>query len=70
MGKRTTGQAPQPAAPAVELFPVEELFERFNTPAWQRAGLMRAMRWASGKRVSEQTLRDALTTWLKKPVGR
>lgn len=49
---------------------VEELAARLNVPPWQMAGLLKAQRWAPGKRVTEREFKAKLTAWLNGPMAR
>jgi len=67
--KETTTAAEISGDTVPELVAIEDLFAKHQTPAWARAGLMRRMRWAAGRRVTEAEFIDALKTWRNGPMG-
>lgn len=52
-----------------QLFPVEELAETANIPAWELAGLMRAAGWSPGKHVAADEFGAALDRFRSRPQG-
>ena len=53
----------------VALSPVEALAGGRKIPAWELAGLRRAMRWAEGKQVTEAEFDAALERFRNRPQG-
>lgn len=68
--KTPAAQAPDATPPAEPLVDVSNLFDELAVPAWKRVGLIRAMSWAQGKRVTRTELQTALDAWLSRPLGR
>lgn len=49
--------------------PIEEHARNMNLPKSVLAAVMEAQGWAEGKAVPEETLREAVQTFLKGPMG-
>ncbi|MCG8553583.1 MAG: hypothetical protein MI799_24530 [Desulfobacterales bacterium] len=51
------------------IFPVEDLAKKQALPGWETAALMRSVRWAPGKQVSEADFTAALEKFRSRPQG-
>ncbi len=52
-----------------DLRPIEDLAQAACVPAWELAGLMRAVSWAEGKQVTEKDFNAALNALKKRGQG-
>ncbi|MDR3561904.1 MAG: hypothetical protein P4N59_10785 [Negativicutes bacterium] len=48
---------------------IEELAAKLKTKTWVIAGVMKANKWATGKRMTEDEFTKAVAGWLKSPVS-
>lgn len=49
--------------------PIEILAQGANMPAWELAGVRRALGWAEGKQVTQTVFDQALAAFRKRPQG-
>lgn len=49
--------------------PVEEWGKAASLPSWELPGLKRALNWADGKEIDEDTFNEALKAYRNRPAG-